>query len=275
MSGKVKFSIRDDDLHAVSPIKEITNLYENVFKYCPVSFSTIPYVSKKVLIDDHWRSVSRESLFIGDNRNIVDTLRSLIQDGKAHITLHGYNHKSVTGIPEFLRSDINPDARIVKGIEALENVFGHPVTVFVPPHNAMSVESHSALQRAELDVLRTFRYRVRQMPFTSAGVRNCVRSLWFSAMHFEDGLSYPQIMSFRTHKEFACYGLYNDTDLERLLSGLNFCIQNNHSFCLAVHYRALLNERKTLDTFQKFWSEVRNNYLDELTFVNASELFNE
>ena len=271
----IRFAIRDDDVHVATRFTDLKKLYDKIWEICPVNFAIIPCVSSVVLREEYNVYKAKGEYFIGINKFLTQNLKKLLRDGQISVLQHGFSHESKNGQPEFMRRDLDLIERMRRGKILLEDLFEHPVRVFVPPHNMISRVGYKALKECRMDLLLTYRRRLRRLPLSLKSVKYLVSNAYFTVRHARDSIVYPYVMCFNTHREFGCYGLYENTSVQQLLKGLEFCLSSGHNFCLAVHHKALLENEKVLSTFRAFWDEIKHNYHRDLEFVAAELLFDD
>jgi len=269
----IRFAIRDDDVHVATRFADLRKLYDKIWEICPVSFAIIPCVSSAVLREEYNVCKAKGEYFIGINNFLTQDLKKLLRDGQISVLQHGFSHESKNGQPEFMRRDLDLIERMRRGKTLLEDLFEHPVRIFVPPHNMISRRGYKALKECRMNLLLTYRRRLRRLPLCFKSVKYLVSNAFFTIRHARDGLVCPYVMHFNTHREFGCYGLYESTSLQQLIKGLEFCLGSGHNFCLAVHHKALLKNKNVFSTFATFWDEIRDNYCRELEFVPAERVF--
>lgn len=271
----VLFAIRDDDLNVSTTSEELISVYDGIWDLCPVSFATIPFISNKVLLEEY--GVTREpgNSGVAQNEALVRFVKGRIRQGQIDIILHGYNHDSMNGIPEFGRNDLDFKALLKEGKAYLEELFETDIKVFVPPHNYISRKGQKALGECGLNLLITYRYRLRRLPLSFSMPTYLLKNILFAILNKDNKLVIPETMRFPSHMELGCYGLYRETSVEDLVAGLQHCIEHSHKFVLATHYHAFRRFPQMKKVLDEFWKEVVDNYHGFVTFVSANQLFEE
>ena len=162
-------------------------------------------------------------LMVGANtfRNpaLVAFLRGLIQSRRVTIALHGYTHQDYADGYEFQAGPDLPD-RVQQGRAYLETLLGCRISLFVPPHNALSKRGMAAVAAAGLDILGSFlSFRPSMRPWDWRTVTN-----WWAVQRYRratgrsrrDPFVYPHALRYARHAEFGCHSLIPGTTVEML-----------------------------------------------------------
>src|SRR5207245_1785091 len=82
-------------------------------------------------------------------------LKTLIAARRATISLHGCTHQDLPDGFEF-QAARDPERRVRDGLRHLRDTLGAAISVFVPPHNALSRRGLAAVGEAGLNILGSF-----------------------------------------------------------------------------------------------------------------------
>ena len=105
-----------------------------------------------------------------------------------------------------------PSAACATGCTYLRETLGAPISVFVPPHNALSKRGLAAVSAAGLNLLGSFlSFRPSMRPWDRAHARELVagapRIARRPAASKRDRFVYPHVLRYRRHAEFGCHSL--------------------------------------------------------------------
>jgi predicted deacetylase len=269
----MKVAIRDDDTSYFTTPDSLERVYGDVWDLAPVCLAVVPFAigyEQPGIPREHWHT--GESMPLERNAALVMFLRDLIRMGRVTIALHGYTHQNFPGGFEFQAA---PDlaGRIQRGRAYLESLLGCRVSLFVPPHNALSKRGLVAVAGAGLNVLGSFlSFRPTMRPWEWQTVKN-----WWAIQQYRratgrsrrDVLVYPRPLKYSRHAEFGCHSLVPGTTADALLRQFDEARAFDGDFCLATHYWevdvALKGVMRTFLDFAARQPQVR--------FVRAEELF--
>ena len=250
-----KYFIRDDDTSYFTSVEQLKSAYEDLWCYGPIGLAIIPFSVKTLnqgetgnLIQD-----SNSEHFIGENIELVNYIKKLIKEDKVYIMLHGYNHyylpsennsKYPYRVAEFIyRSD---QLRIIKeGKEALENLFGVPIKWFIPPSNALTIETISACDSLQLNLPLLYPLKDR---FT-ANLLNNPKTFFVNRFNIISNFNYP--LRFKNHLEIKCTSYTSVTDFNS-----NY-VRRKRNMVIATHYWELLK-----------YPELKLRIIDDIKFYN-------
>ena len=91
----MKFAIRDDDISFFTRPEDLENIYKEIWeRNILVSFSVVPFSVESHYCGD-WDNFYQETELkaIGENKDLVDFLKSKLKENKISIMLHGYSHQ--------------------------------------------------------------------------------------------------------------------------------------------------------------------------------------
>lgn len=212
----MNYYIRDDDTSFFTSPDDLISAYENIWIYGPVNLAVIPFTVKTYNFgqkDIYSQDLSRE-YFIGDNKNLVIFLKRLIKEKKVNLMLHGYNHAYLPhndkdlypfGIPEFIYTN-NHFNRIKLGKETLEKLFNVTIKWFIPPSNALTLETINACDRLNLNIPLVYNLKNR---FTET-LFNSPLAFIINRMNLCTNNNFP--ISIGKHKEILCTSYTSNTD---------------------------------------------------------------
>jgi len=269
----VKFAIRDDDTSFFTAPAELERVYGEVWKTVPVCLATIPFAKgyrSPAVPERFWQSGQAHP--IEQNPDLVPALRQHLASGRVSIALHGYTHEDFPAGWEFQAAP-DPERRVREGRSYLQSLLTTTISVFVPPHNALSRRGLDAVSEAGLNLLGSFlSFHPRHRSWDARTLGNWWRIQRFRAItrrSRRDRLIYPFPLRYQRHREFGCHSLVPQTTLDELIAGFEEARRLGGDFCLATHYwevdeRLLGIMRRLIDHAARY-AEVR--------FVNAEELF--
>jgi len=269
----MKVAIRDDDTSYFTSPAALERVYRDVWDRVPICLAVVPFAigyEQAGIPREYWSST--DEMPLERNRALVSFLRELIAAGKATIALHGCTHQDVAGGYEFQAA---PDlrARLTRGREYLETLLGCRISVFVPPHNALSKRGLEAVADAGLNVLGSFlSFRPSMRPWDRRTAAN-----WWAVRRFRratgrskrDRLVYPFPLRYARHAEFGCHSLVPGTTTAVLETEFDAARRAGGDFCLATHYWEIDAALKsTMDSFLRFVARQ-----PDVRFVAAEQLF--
>jgi predicted deacetylase len=236
----VKIALRDDDTCYFTAPESLERVYHDVWDRVPVCLATVPRAigyERAGIPREHWRS--GEAFPLVQNRELVPFLEDAIARRRVTIALHGYTHQDYAGGFEFQAAP-DPERRLRHGLSELRETLGAPISVFVPPHNALSKRGLEAVSAARLNVLGSFlSFRPSMRPWDRHTPGNWWRVSRYRASTGRaktDRFVYPHALRFRRHAEFGCHSLVPGTTIDALTSGFDEARRAGGNFCLATHY---------------------------------------
>jgi predicted deacetylase len=247
-------------------------VYHDVWNYVPICLATVPFAVGYERIGiprEHWHD--GEAFALERNGALTACLKSLVGSRRATIALHGYTHQDYPGGFEFQAAP-DPERRVNDGYRYLcETLSG--VSIFVPPHNAMSKRGLAAVGAAGLNILGSFlSFRPSMRPWDHMTPANWLRITQFrrsTGRTKGDRLIYPHVLRYADHAEFGCHSLIPGTTVEELTRGFDEARNAGGDFCLATHYWEVNDSMKrVLLTFLEYAARYR-----DVRFVAAEELF--
>jgi Uncharacterized protein conserved in bacteria (DUF2334) len=244
----MKFAIRDDDTCYFTSPASLARVYRDVWDRVPVCLATVPFAigyERVGIPPEHWRS--GEAFALDRNAELVPALRELVGAGRATIALHGYTHQDFPGGFEFQAAP-DPERRVREGLQFLVATLRTPISVFVPPHNALSKRGLAAVAGAGLNILGSF---LSFRPSMRRWDRRTPGNWWRIRRHRtaaglarSDRFIYPHVLRYAGHSEFGCHSLIPGTTLEELVSGFESARRAGGDFCLATHYWEVSDEMR-------------------------------
>jgi predicted deacetylase len=269
----VKFAIRDDDACYFTPVAALERVYADVWDRVPVCLATVPFAvgyERVGIPREHWSSV--EAFPLERNGELVAALRALLSARRVTVALHGYTHQDYPGGYEFQAAP-DPERRVRDGLQYLIGLLKTEVSVFVPPHNALSKRGLSAVGSAGLNILGSFlSFRPSMRPWDTRTLANWWRIRRYRAItgrRKSDPCIYPHPLRYADHAEFGCHSLIPGTTLDQLVAGFEEARRAGGDFCLATHYWEVSDAMKAvmlrlLDYAAQY---------DDVRFVAAEDLF--
>jgi predicted deacetylase len=236
----MKFAIRDDDTCYFTDPADLERVYHDVWDRVPVCLATVPFAigyERAGIPREHWHD--GEAFALERNSALTAFLKSLIGRGRATIALHGYTHQDYPDGFEF-QSAPDPERRVEHGLRYLRDTLGATLSIFVPPHNAMSKRGLAAVGSAGLNILGSFlSFRPSMRPWDHMTPANWLRISQFrrsTGRAKTDRLIYPHVLRYANHAEFGCHSLIPGTTLTELTNAFDAAKNAGGDFCLATHY---------------------------------------
>ncbi|UCB60890.1 MAG: DUF2334 domain-containing protein [Candidatus Bathyarchaeota archaeon] len=141
------FALRDDDISYFTSPSMLETLYGSAWKqgFKP-SLAIIPK-----------RKIHGKSFSIAENRELVQFIKTKIDESHVDVIQHGYAHSTIADKAEFqIRDFRRVDRMLAKGRAILEKTFDCQISVFSAPHDAVSRATLRSLQRRGLCLCRRF-----------------------------------------------------------------------------------------------------------------------
>lgn len=265
--------VRDDDTSYFSSPEAIERVYGAVWDAVPVSLAVVPFAvgyPRTGIPEGHW--YSGEVFPLEQNPALVEYLREHVRKRHCNILLHGYTHQAY---PDGYEFEVAPDLerRLRVGRAYLETLLDVRVSVFVPPHNALSRRGLRALDAVGLDVLGSFlSFHPAYRPWDLRTPGNWWRIWRFrraTGRSRQDPMVYPFVLRYRRHREFGCHLLIPGTTLDALVRGFEEARRFGGDFCLATHHWEL--DETLRETFFRFLDYASR--FPDVSFVPAEVLF--
>src|SRR5260221_6879077 len=152
----MKLAIRDDDTCYFTPPETLRRVYHDVWDRVPVCLATVPFAigyERAGIPPEHWHS--GEACPIERNAPLVAALDEWMAARRVTVALHGYTHQDFSNGYEFQAAP-DPELRVREGRQYLQQVLRTRISVFVPPHNALSKRGLAAVGSAGLTILGSF-----------------------------------------------------------------------------------------------------------------------
>jgi hypothetical protein len=269
----VKLAIRDDDTCYFTAPEALERVYHDVWDCVPVCLATVPFAigyERAGIPQEHWRS--RDAFPLEQNGELVASLREWVAAGRATIALHGFTHEDFPTGHEF-QAALDPERRVREGLEHLRSAIGSGITIFVPPHNALSKRGLAAVSAARLNLLGSFlSFRPSMRPWELRTAANwwrvrALRARTGRSKH--DRFVYPYVLRYGRHAEFGCHSLVPGTTVTDLVNGFEEARRLGGDFCIATHYWEVDGVLK--DVLRRVLDHCGRHA--DVRFVAAEELF--
>jgi predicted deacetylase len=236
----MKVAIRDDDTCYFTAPEDLERVYGRVWDRMPVCLATVPFAvgyQREGIPERHWSAGERFAL--ERNPSLVGCLRELLSRGRATVALHGYTHQDYPNGYEFQAAP-DPLRRIREGRAYLQAQLGAAISIFVPPHNALSKRALEAVSSERLNLLGSFiSFRPSLRPWDARTPSNWWRVSRYRARTGRTRQSpfvYPHVLRYARHAEFGCHALIPGTTLDSLTAGFEEARRVGGDFCIATHY---------------------------------------
>lgn len=269
----MRVALRDDDTCYFTAPELLERGYGEMWEHVPVCLATVPFAvgyPRKGIPEEHWYSGRAFPLEL--NGRLVELLRDLIKKRRVTIALHGYTHQDYPEGYEF-EAAADLERRVKEGRSYLEALLEVKISLFVPPHNALSRRGLKAVSAAGFNILGSFlSFRPSRRPWEWRTLPN-----WWRVQRFRrvtgktrrDPLIYPRILRYRRHGEFGCHLLLPGTTLGELMRGFEEARVFGGDFCLATHHWEL--DASMADTLAQFLHYASR--FPDVSFVAADDLF--
>jgi predicted deacetylase len=269
----MKVAVRDDDTCYFTTPQELERVYAGIWERVPICLATIPFAKgykSPAVPPAYW--TSGEAFALERNGEICGFLRELRQAGRVTIALHGYTHEDFPDGWEFQAAP-DPHRRVREGHAYLRALLDTPISIFVPPHNALSKAGLDAVRRQRLNLLGSFlSFHPARRPFEWDTLPNWWRIQRFRAhtgRTRRDPMVYPFPLRYRHHAEFGCHSLIPSTTLQDLVRGFEEARAHRGDFCIATHYWEVDDRLRGILT--DFLDHASRH--SDVRFVSAEELF--
>jgi hypothetical protein len=236
----MKIAIRDDDTCYFTTPAELERVYGRIWPHVPVCLATIPHAmgyKSPAVPRQYWES--GEAFALERNPELVAALRDWASASRISIALHGYTHEDFPDGWEFQAAP-DPDRRVRDGLATLRNTLGVEISIFVPPHNALSKAGMAAVSAAGLNLLGSFlSFHPSRRPFEWRTLPN-----WWRVQQFRsrtgrsrrDPMVFPHVLRYGRHAEFGCHSLIPSSTRAGLIAGFEEARAMGGDFCIATHY---------------------------------------
>jgi peptidoglycan/xylan/chitin deacetylase (PgdA/CDA1 family) len=245
----MKFLIRDDDACAITSPKEIIDCYQGIWDQIPVGLAVTPFriPGDHPCVAEPFRG-NMEVHPLEDNQEMVAFFREMRNEGKIDILLHGYDHSTPGGLPEYVAAaDLLNKTR--KGKAYLEEILGFPIDTFVPPNNGIGRTGLEAiiacgLNLVNLPALLNPKWR-RPHP---ENIPHFMRTQYYKRIR---RMRFPHVLNFHDHKEVGYISATPSQTLDALLDQLEKCRAEDGIFIVALHYHAFGYRLKSGETVRE------------------------
>jgi len=273
----MKLAIRDDDTCYFTDPADLERVYHDVWDQVPICLATVPFAigyERMGIPREHWHD--GEAFALERNSALTGFLKSLTGARRATIALHGYTHQDYPDGFEFQAAP-DPERRVADGLRYLGDTLcagpSMTISIFVPPHNAMSKRGLAAVGAAGLNILGSFlSFRPSMRPWDHMTPANWLRITQFrrsTGRTKSDRLIYPHVLRYADHAEFGCHSLIPGTTVDELTGAFDEARNAGGDFCLATHYWEVDAAMKgVLLKFLDYAARHR-----DVRFVAAEELF--
>ncbi|MBT5023528.1 DUF2334 domain-containing protein [Candidatus Woesearchaeota archaeon] len=234
----MKLIIRDDDLSYFAKPEDLERIYAGIWNKCPISFSTVPFVTTTGF-ETPLNSLKTNKLFgIGDNKKLVLFLKKKIKEGKITIVQHGYSHNNYGTKFELEQTDKKKLYKeLKKGKKYLEKVFGIEINCLVAPHDRFSKQAIKIAEKIGYKyICRAFAPLPREIQLRK-NYLTAFFKLFKHWLKYRRKYRYPTLLNYGTCKEI--YSYRPNELITNIDSILKFHAKHEQSMlCLTSHYRS-------------------------------------
>jgi len=269
----VKVALRDDDTSFFTKPEAVESVYRDVWQRTPVCLAVVPFAigyRNPGIPEAHWHT--GESWPLDRNAELTTALREWIAAKRVSVALHGYTHQDFSNGYEFQAAP-DPERRVADGRSFLQRVLAAPISIFVPPHNALSKRGLAAVSAAGPNLLGSFlSFRPSMRPWEWRTLANFWRVWRFRAAtgrHRHDRFVYPYVLRYGNHAEFGCHALVPGTTADDLIRGFDEARSVGGDFCVATHHWEI--DRVLHGVLHRFLDYASR--FSDVRFVAAEELF--
>lgn len=269
----MKVALRDDDTSYFTAPDAVERVYADIWSNVPVCLAVVPFAigyPNPGIPEAHWHS--GEAFALDRNDALTAALREWLASRRVTVALHGYTHQDFANGYEFEAAP-DPERRVAEGRSFLCRVLAAPISIFVPPHNALSKRGLSAVSAVGLNLLGSFlSFRPSMRAWDWRTPLNFWRVRRFRAATGRlrhDRFVYPYVLRYRNHAEFGCHSLIPGTTLDELKRSFDEARALGGHFCLATHYWEI--DATLHGVLHRFLDYVSS--FDDVRFVAAEELF--
>lgn len=246
----VKIAIRDDDMNFFTKVEDIEQLYGSYTDF-PISFAVIPMVidvSRYGYCSD--TRGNKSPRWVGDNQKLKDWLKVQLRQRKADVLLHGITHEykfiGKHSYPEMIwRKEPELKEEILRYKNDLSNELDYNVTVFVAPSNKISKYCINSVATSGMNFSGIIPIGFNRN-YTVRNISNYVKRWCFRAI---DGVPYPNVLNYSTHKELnACI----PQSFDYLVKMFHYCEKMKSPMAINVHYWYLRDHPEEKDKLFRF-----------------------
>ncbi len=236
----MKVALRDDDTSFFTDPDRLESVYHDIWDRLPVALAVVPHAAgfaDRAIPRQYWQA--GRAFPLEENPALVARLRVHAAAGRVTIVQHGFTHED---FPDGYEFQAAPDLerRLAEGRSYLERVLDTRLTMFVPPHNALSKRGFEAIGLAGLNLLGTFlSFRPSMRPWDRYTPGNWWRIRQYRSRTGRtkaDRLIYPHVLRYANHAEFGCHSLIPGTTVAELVAAFEEARRAGGHFCIATHY---------------------------------------
>ena len=210
----MKFIIRDDDVNYHYSVNQLSQWYSGITDLCPISICIPAFIKGDFfywnhLAENHIASDVNDWLKddkvypIGDNKELVDYIKQLMDKGQVSISMHGIYHRNdememgevknnfIRGAEFYTKRDYKD--KLAEAKTYLSDLFELDVCTFTPPQNMINCKGLDALKVNNLSLCGDFASVI--------ACGDCVKMYGFS--------NYLKLLVYRLKRRPYPYVFYN------------------------------------------------------------------
>lgn len=292
----MKFILRDDDINYHYSAEQLAKWYDGVIDKCPVSICIPAFVKGDFfrwvkVFESHTPYDENEWLEngvpykLGNNKELVEYIRSLVNTNKASISMHGIHHRNeemdippvannfIRGAEFYTNNDYTENVKEAK--EYLEDLFNVEIFSFSPPQNMINCHGLEAIRNNGLslcaDWIRSPRLLKTMLSFY--GIGGTIKILYY---RFVLGHFYPYIIK---HNNIGYVGhcrLQPGNTYQEIIDSFKYSYKKDGIFVLSTHsygfgFQMLDNTGTVKDTLLRVLDYVRE--FPEIEYTTLNDIF--
>jgi hypothetical protein len=298
----MKFAIRDDDLNFFYSPELMEKSLKDMLTICPFSMSVVPFVMgnwienrirlekcEPGMVPDSVYSAIRDDKVvhpIDKNKELVQYIKSKIQNGQIYLTFHGETHRNCDrilpdigknysiGAEFYTNRDLTSSVRT--SVEYLEAIFSQNITVFTPPQNIYNDRGFQSIAKNKLNICARPIQRKRWMfhYLKYYGANQFVKVVLHRLTRRKT--PFPNFIEACGIKIMDHRSLQPGSDVESIYSDIKYVHEKNGNFVLSTHScgfsEKMGNSNMTMgEQLKEILMKVQR--MDNVKFVKLDEVF--
>jgi hypothetical protein len=237
----MRFAIRDDDTCYFTRVDQLEKVWGSILPHVPVSLAVTPFAVESFHNGDIERFYQGNTpQALDGNPELLDWLKSRMQDGSISVMCHGYTHEyqRVSARRRLQEYVWKPYQRLAAesrhSKSYLEGLLQTEIKTFVPPGNAISRAGLEAIRPYYPNVLTSFSLRRWQdWRIERGGITALARRLYYQCLYQAPSLRMENVAGVNL---ISSCSLTARGTWEQVLNRFQLCRRLKADFVLAVHY---------------------------------------